>query len=123
MVEDSEELTIFLTRFSTIKYLVMLFGLCNGPALWQYLINDTLFNFLYRFIQAYPNDILIYSKALKDHRLYNRQVLKQLRRAGIQADLDKCEFHIQKTKFFDLIISTEGIKIDPHKVSTILDWA
>ncbi len=46
-----------------------------------------------------------------------------LQEAGLQADIDKYEFHIQETKFLGLIISTEGIQMDPHKVSTILDWA
>ena len=32
MFEDSEKLIIFLTRFGIFKYLVMIFGLCNGPA-------------------------------------------------------------------------------------------
>ena len=122
MSEDSEELTTFLTRFGAFKYLVMPFGLCNGPASWQHLINDTLFDFLHRFVQAYLDDILVYSKTLKDHRLHVRQVLERLREAGIQADVDKCEFHVQETKFLGLIISTKGIQIDPHKVSTILDW-
>ena len=67
MSEDSEELTTFLTRFGAFKYLVMPFGLCNGPASWQHLINDTLFDFLHRFVQAYFDDIFIYSKTLKDH--------------------------------------------------------
>ena len=50
MSKDSEELTTFLTRFGAFTYLVMLFGLYNGPASWQYLINDTLFNFLHCFV-------------------------------------------------------------------------
>ncbi len=32
--EDSEEFTIFLIRFGAFKYLVMPFGLYNGPASW-----------------------------------------------------------------------------------------
>lgn len=32
--EDSEELITFLTKFGAFKYFVILFGLCNGPALW-----------------------------------------------------------------------------------------
>ena len=123
MLEDSEELTIFFTRFGAFKYLVIPFGLCNRPASWQHLINNTLFDFLHRFVQAYLDDILIYSKTLKDHRSHVRQVLERLREVGIQADVDKCEFHVQKTKFLGLIISTEGIQMDPLKVSTILDWA
>ncbi len=122
MSEDSEELTTFPTRFGAFKYLIIPFDLCNGPAFWQHLINDTLFDFLHRFVQAYLNDVLIYSKTLKEHRSHIRQVLQRLREAGLQADIDKCEFHIQETKFLDLIVSTEGIRIDPQKVRTILDW-
>ena len=70
MLEDSEELTIFLTRFGAFKYLVMPFGLYNRPASWQHLINDTLFDSLYFFVQAYLNDIFIYSKTLKNYCSY-----------------------------------------------------
>ena len=120
MSEDLEELTTFLTRFGVFKYLVMPFGLYNGPASWQHLINDTLFDFLHRFIQAYLDDILIYSKTLQDHRSHVCQALQRLREAELQANIDKCEFHIQETKFLSLIVSTEGIQIDPQKVTTIL---
>ena len=123
MFKDSEELNNFSTRFGTFKYLVMPFGLYNGPASWQHLINDTLFDFLHCFVQAYLDNILIYSKTLKEHHSHVRQVLQRLQEAGLQADIDKCEFHIQETKFLGLIVSTEGIRIDLHKVSTILDWA
>ena len=101
----------------------MPFGLCNRPTSWQHLVNNKLFDFLHHFIQAYLDDIFIYSKTLKDHRLHVRQVLEHLQEAWIQANIDKCEFHIQETKFLNLIISTKGIQMDPQKVSTILDWA
>ena len=52
MFEDSKKLTTFLTRFDILKYLIMLFNLCNSPAFWQHLINKKLFSFLYYFIQA-----------------------------------------------------------------------
>ncbi len=94
MSEDSKELTTFLTRFGAFKYLVIPFGLYNRPASWQYLINDTLFDFLHRFVQAYLDDILIYSKTLKDHRSHVCQVLEHLQEAGIQANVDKYEFHV-----------------------------
>ncbi len=123
MSEDLEELTTFLTRFSVFKYLVMPFSLCNGPASWQHLINDTLFDFLHRFVQAYLDNIFIYSKTLKKHRFHIRQVLQYLREVGLQADIDKCKFYVQKTKFLSLIVFTKGIRIDPQKVQTILDWA
>ena len=121
MFENSEEFTTFLTRFSVFKYLVIPFGLFNGPASCQHLINDTLFDFLHCFVQAYLDNILIYSKTLQDHCSHVRQVLQRLQEAGLQVDIDKCEFHIQETKFLSLIVSTKGIQIDLQKVSTILD--
>ena len=123
MLEDLEELITFFTRFGAFKYLIMLFSLCNGPTSWQHLINNTLFNFLHYFVQAYLNNIFNYSKTLKDHYLHVQQVLECLRKVGIQANVNKCKFHIQNTKFFGLIISIKGIQIDPQKVSTIFDWA
>lgn len=35
--------------------------------------------------------------------------------------MDKCKFHIQKTKFLDLIISIKDIEINPQNESIILD--
>ena len=50
MSEHPKELTTFLTRFGTFKYIVMAFGLCNWPASWQYLINNIFFDFLHHFV-------------------------------------------------------------------------
>ena len=41
----------------------------------------------------------------------------------IQANVDKCKFRIQKTKFIGLIISIKDIQIDLLKVSTIFNLA
>ena len=46
-------------------------------------------------------------------------VLAKLREFNIHADVDKCEFHVTKTKYLGLIISTEEIKIGLAKVATI----
>ena len=78
MSEDSKELITFFTRFAAFNYLVMPLRLCNGPASWQHFINNTLFDFLKRFGQAYLDDIFIYSKMLKDYHLHVRQVLEHL---------------------------------------------
>ena len=50
MSKDSKKLTIFLTKFGIFKYLIILFDLYNGPASWQYFVNDTLFDFFYYFV-------------------------------------------------------------------------
>jgi hypothetical protein len=36
--------------------------------------------------------------------------------------LKKCEFGVTRTKYLGFIISTEGIEVDPDKVSVVRDW-
>ena len=71
---------------------------------------------------AYLDNILIYSSNLKEHKDHVRLVLAKLRVFGIPADIDKCEFHVTKTKYLELITSTKGIKMDPAKIKAIRQW-
>ena len=48
-----------------------------------------------------------------------RLVLVKLCEFSIQADVDKCEFHVIKTKYLGLIISTKSIKMDLAKIKAI----
>ena len=80
---DSEELTTFVTSMGAYKYRVMPFGLINGPASYQYYMNDNLLPYLNDFIQAYIDDIIIYSKIRKKHVAYIRKMLQKLREAGL----------------------------------------
>lgn len=122
MDPESEELTTFKTRFGAYKYRVLPFGLTNGPASWQRFMNDTFFQFLDDFCSVYLDDILIYSKTYEEHVEHVNKVLARLREAGLQVDIDKSEFHVTETKFLGLVISVDGIKMDPAKIQTIVEW-
>lgn len=122
MAVEAEDLTTMTTRFGAFKWKVLPFGLTGGPASWQRFINDVLWEYLNDFCTAYLDDILIYSNNMKEHREHVRKVLAKLREAGIQADVDKCEFHVTTTKYLGMIISTDGIKMDPAKVEAIRQW-
>lgn len=50
-------------------------------------------------------------------------MLAKLCEFDIQVDVDKCEFHITKTKYLGLIISKDGIKIDFAKIKAIKNWS
>ncbi len=120
--EGDESLTAFRTRFGLFEYLVMPFGLCNGPASFQHYINDTLGEFLDDFCTAYLDDILIYSEIEAEHEIHVKRILQKLREAGLQVDITKCEFHVNRVPYLGLIITTEGIKMDPAKIETIVQW-
>lgn len=122
MHPDSEDFTTFVTSLGAYKYRVLPFGLTNGPATYQHYMNDILFDYLNDFCQAYLDDILIYSKSKKEHVRHVRLVLQKLREAGLQVDILKCEFHVQETKFLGLLVSIDGLRIDPTKIQAVIDW-
>ena len=97
MHSDSEDLTIFIIFFDSYKYHVMLFELINESTFYQHYMNDVLFEYLHQFCQIYLDDIIIYSKILKKHKQHVRLILDRLREADLQININKCEFHVQKT--------------------------
>ncbi len=121
MHPGSEDLTTFITSFDSYKYHVMLFELTNGPAFYQHYMNDVLFEYLHQFCQVYLDDIIIYSKTLKKHKRHVRLILNRLREAGLQVDINKCEFHVQETTFLGLLISIEELKMNSRKVQAVVE--
>lgn len=118
----SEELTTFRTRYGTYKCKVLPFGLTNGPATYQRYMNTVLFDYLDDFCTAYLDDILIYSDNELEHQEHVCKVLQRLRKAGLQVDIKKTEFHVTRTKYLGFIISIDGIEVDPDKVSAVVNW-
>ncbi|KAM4060442.1 reverse transcriptase (RNA-dependent DNA polymerase) [Hirsutella rhossiliensis] len=124
-VEEGDEWkTAFRTRYGLYEWLVTPFGLTGAPATFQRYINHTLRDFLDEFCSAYIDDILIYSSgSLADHRNKVRQVLARLRDAGLQIDIDKCDFEAKSVKYLGFIVEAgKGIRVDPEKVQAIQQW-
>ena len=122
IAEGHEWKTAFNTRYGQFECLVMPFGLSNAPASFQSYINDVLREFLDAFASAYLDDVLIYSDTLEEHIDQVNNVLEKLIQAKLPIDIDKCEFHTQSTRYLGLIISNEGIRMDPAKVEAIQEW-
>jgi transposase InsO family protein len=119
---DSEELTSFRTRYGSYRCKVLPFGLTNGPATYQRYMNDVLLDYLDDFCTAYLDDILIYSEDVLEHEAQVKKVLQRLREAGLQADINKCEFNVTSTKYLGFVIGTDGIRTDPEKVAVVKEW-
>ena len=115
-------MTAFNTRHGQFEYLVMPFGLCNALGTFQSYINNSLCEYFDVFCTAYLDDVLVYSMKKEKHMGHMLNMLKRLQNCGLQVDVNKCEFSVTRVKYLGLIISTDGISIDPEKVQCILDW-
>jgi hypothetical protein len=68
--------TAFSTRYDLYKYLVMSFGLTNVSTHFMYLMNSMFMLELDKSIMVLINDILVYSKSMKEHEKHLRIVLQ-----------------------------------------------
>ena len=103
------------------EFLVIHFGMKNAPATFQRLINNVLREYINVFCVVYLDDILVYSKDLKEHDKHIRLVFEVLCKFNLKVGLDKCKFDITEVKFCGYIVITNGIKMDPSKVKAVLE--
>jgi hypothetical protein len=122
MALGEEWKTAFRTHYGLYEYRVMPFGLTNAPASFQALINNVLRDYLEIFVIVYMDDILIYSKNDSEHEEHVNKVLQKLLDNDLFVDLEKSEFSVTEVEFLGSIVTQEGIKMDPAKVTAIAEW-
>jgi hypothetical protein len=122
MAKGEEWKTTFHTHYGLFESLVMPFGLTNAPATFQNYINNILAPYLDHFCTAYLDDTLIYSNNFEEYQQDVRLVLDAFAKVGLHLKPEKCEFHQQEVKYLRLIISMEGIKMNPKKIRAMQDW-
>lgn len=119
--EKDEELSTFTCRFGTYKYRVLPFGLSGGPSTYQQFMNDNFLDYE-SFVSCYIDDLIVFSDSIEEHKKHVRLVLSRLREMGIQADILKTEFFTTEVKYLGLIITPQGVKMDPSKVEIVKNW-
>nr|GFA26956.1 hypothetical protein [Tanacetum cinerariifolium] len=99
MKEDDICKTAFRTHEGHYEFLVMPFGLTNAPLTFQSLMNIVFKAFLRKFMLVFFDDILIYSKNLKEH----------------------CD-HLAQVEYLGHIISAQGVFTYPSKIEAMQKW-
>ena len=100
----------------------MPFGLTNAPAAFQHFMNDVFSDLLDVYVVVYLDNILIYSDDITQHRSHVKEVLKRLRKAGLYAKAEKCEFHSNSVEYLGYVLSPAGLTMSDAKVKTIQEW-
>ncbi|KAG5723659.1 hypothetical protein E4T56_gene20267 [Termitomyces sp. T112] len=94
----------------------------NSPATFQYFMNNIFHDMNNIFVIMYLDDILIYSNSLEEHLGHAHCILEQLQEYHLHAKPEKCFFHTIEVKYLGVIVTPDGICMDPTKIEAILNW-
>lgn len=114
--------TAFQTHEGHYEFLVLPFGLTNGPATFQAIMNDVFRPYLRRFVLVFFDDILVYSKDKEEHKQHLTSVLQTLHEHQLYVNRKKCEFGKSQVAYLGHIISESGVAVDMSKVKSMQEW-
>ena len=117
--EGDEWKTPLRCRKGHFEYQVYPQGPTNAPAMFQSFMNEILREYLDLIAVGIPDDIIIFSESVEEHIQHVRSILTVLREHKLYAKVEKCEFHKDRMTFVGYMVSTEGIGMDPAKVSAL----
>jgi hypothetical protein len=109
--------TAFNVENGHYEFVRMPFGLKNAPATFQRVMDTVLKKLQEKNCFVYMDDIIVFSTSLQEHISNSKLIFKKLREYRLKVQLDKCEFLRKEVEFLGHIVTPEGIKPNPKKIS------
>lgn len=120
---NDKEKTAFTTPMGLYQFERMPFGLCNGPATFQRLMQRCLGGQVNEFLMIYLDDVIVYSADYDSHLLHLEQVFERLHQHGLKLNPKKSFFFRRSVHYLGHVVSQHGVATDPEKVSAVQQWA
>ena len=73
-------------------------------------------------ILVFFDDMLIFSKSLKEHIGHLERTFATLRKHELSVKMSKCTFAQSKVGYLGYVITDKGVSTDPAKVEAIVNW-
>ena len=121
--KESSLLTTFATPFGRYRWKRMPFGISEGPEIFQRRLDAAIQNLPGVFTIA--EDILVVGMGAteQDARMYHDskivQLLKRCKENGLKLNQDKCKIAMPQVTSMGHILTSNGLKPDPTKVTAI----
>ena len=122
MAPESQQYTAFIIgNLGFYEFTRMPFGLCNTPATFQHLMQNTLgeFNFTYSII--YLDDMIVFGCTEEEHLECLRVVFEHFREFNLKLKPSKCSFFQTEIVYLAHHVSKEGICPSEENVHAILE--
>ena len=121
--ESSSFLTTFWTPFGRYRWLRLPFGISSAPEEFQRRQHEVLEGLT--GAECVMDDIIVYGcgetmdSAIQDHDRNLTAVLQRAREVGLKLNKDQFKLRQTEDKYMGSILTAEGLRPDPEKVSAI----
>ena len=123
VTDDDKEKTAFATHDGLFQFNVLPFGLCNGPATFQRLMDLVLAGLHWTNCLMYLNNVIVLGKDFEQHLSNLQQVFQRLQQANLKVKPAKCHLLKKEVHFLGHIVSEEGaVSTDPAKTDKVTSW-
>jgi len=119
MEEDSCQYTAFICHLGQYDFLRMPFGIMNGPAYYQRLMNAVLQGMLWEECLVYLDDICVMSVTEEQHIERLEHLFERLVLAGIKLKPSKCHLLQKSIKLLGHVVDADGTRPVKAKVQSI----
>lgn len=114
--------TAFTSHRGLFEFTRMPFGLCNGPATFQRLMDRVLGEAKWSYCMCYLDDIVIYSRTFEEHLAHVADVLERVRAAGMTLNPAKAQLAQTRVQLLGFTLGEGSIEPDREKLRAILDF-
>ena len=122
MAQSTKTKTAFTIGQGLWQFRVMLFGLCNPPATFEWLMERVLLAVPRSCCVVYLDDLLVHASSF-EHNLANLcNVFSEVRLPGLWFNLKKCQLFQRETAFLRHIVKGQEVSTDSAKVADVKDW-
>ena len=114
--------TGFKTRWSLYEFLVVPFGVSNAPAQFMNLMNDVLAEYLDDFVVVFLDEILVFSRIVKEHAKHLVMALAKLQKHHLFAKASKCQIATTSIEFLAQQVTPGGMCPTADKLRALWEW-
>ena len=115
----SRFLTTFITPWGRYCFKRMPFGISSAPEFFQRSMEKILSGL--PGVLCMMDDVLVIGENENQHWSRLRAVLDRISRSGMTLRREKCEFGVHSITFLGHVVTPEGVKPDPKKITAILE--
>ena len=112
---ETSKLLTFSTPFGRYKFRRLPYGIHSASEIFQKAIAEIIEGF--ENTVNLQGDIIIYVSNQAEHDRIVNKVLNRIRESGLKLNKSKCVFSKPEITFLGHIISKDGLKVDPSKMS------